>query len=113
MIVFFKFTKANNEYLVINNDSLVIENIIEVKDSFIDNKEVAKEEIEGNNVTFKKNLKSKKLATKPADFGTFLNNFWDIISSPFKPVWGYYEEDDYNKEGPCFLFMNDNNKLNL
>ncbi len=57
MIVFFKFTKANNEYLVINNDSLVIENIIEVKDSFIDNKEVAKEEIEGNNVTFKKKFK--------------------------------------------------------
>jgi hypothetical protein len=105
IIVFLKFTNANNDSLSINNDSLFIDNCTEIKDSFINNIEIEKDEIKSNNIAVGKVLNTKKLASKPEGFGDFMNNLWDIISSPFKPVWGYYEEDNYNKEGPYFLFM--------
>jgi hypothetical protein len=87
--------KANNDSLVVKTDSITIDNCIAINnkdileeqntskiESFNSNKIITKRE-----ETYKA-LKIKKNATKPVDFGTFLNNFWDVISSPFKPVWG-------------------------
>lgn len=99
--------------LVNNNDSLLTDNCIEINksnDSITEHNSIEKESINTNKLNKRSQLnfkvsKIETIATKPADFGTFLNNFWDVISSPFKPVWGTYEEDDYNKEGPYFLFM--------
>ena len=97
---------ADNDSLLINKDSLtetlIIDSCVEV--------------ITDNSATITKQLtlpKTKKTKVKPIiitnnkpeGFGDFLNDLWDIVSSPFKPVWGYYEEDDMNKEGPYLTFI--------
>ena len=106
---------ANNDSLLINNDSLsetlIVDSCLEV--------------ITDNSATITKQLtlpKSKKTKVKPITitnnkpdgFGDFLNDIWDIVSAPFKPVWGYYEEENMNNEGPYFMFnrMENNNFKN-
>ena len=106
--------KANNDSLLINSDSIVIADCIKVKDTFMEELKINKEAINKNKfTTISKVTKTKPISAQPEGFGDFMNNLWDIISSPFKPVWGYYEEDNMRKEGPYFLFMNNYNKLNL
>ena len=54
-------------------------------------------------------LKKKKAlnSKNPQDFGGFLSDLWDALSSLWKPVWGNYEENRMNHTGPYFLFNRD------
>ena len=104
---------ADNDSLLINQDSLtetlIVDSCVEVKTG---------NSLETEHLILPKIRKEKKTITttnnKPDGFGDFLNDLWDIVSAPFKPIWGYYEEDDMNKEGPYFMFkrMENNNFKN-
>jgi len=55
----------------------------------------------------KTKTKSKVLLQKAAGLGDFFDDLWDALSSLWKPVWGYYEENGMNHGGPYFLFNRD------
>ena len=115
LILFTNQIFANNDSLFVNTDSIVP---CEETQIIIDScTEVNNEKNIVLNETYKPaKPKISKLKTnnKPEGLGDFLNDLWDIISSPFKPVWGYYEEENMNNEGPYFMFnrMENNNFKN-
>jgi hypothetical protein len=98
--------EASNDSLPIKNDSILEINYIENNNELNVNTINKEKNI---NQSKKKSIKIKKIRktqfnNNPEGFGDFLNDLWDIISSPFKPVWGKYEEDNMRSEGPYFLF---------
>jgi len=102
---------ANNDSMLVCNDSIIIENCASKSnyDSVTTENivEIAALKVDKfKNKKLGKTKKPNKISTnnKPEGFGDFLNDLWDIISSPFKPVWGHYEEENMNNEGPYFLF---------
>jgi hypothetical protein len=105
---------ASNDSLVTHNDTLKeIISIIEEEETLVkkDKKIVEQSHlIVGCKVN---KPESVKLLKKPQGFGDFIGGLMDLVSQLWKPVWGYYEEDNMRKEGPYFLFMNNYNKLNL
>ena len=120
LVAFSIFNKlhANNDSLLVCNDSIIIENCINKNnyDSVSTECTVVTEKIKMGKTKNNKLVKidKSKINNKPEGFGDFLNDLWDIVSSPFKPVWGYYEEENMNKEGPYFMFnrMENNNFKN-
>jgi hypothetical protein len=119
-IIFILINKnyASNDCLVIINDTLKETNyIIDEEETLVNEEEkiavIAPTIIERKVNIKQSKLRNKKPFSKPHGFGDFIGGLMDLVSQLWKPVWGYYEEDNMRKEGPYFLFMNNYNKLNL
>jgi len=105
---------ASNDSLVIINDTLRETNIKTEEGEILVNEEkkiavIAPTIIERKVNIKQSKLKNRKPLSKPHGFGDFIGGLMDMVSQLWKPVWGYYEEDNMRKEGPYFLFMNTDN----
>ncbi|MFZ4799150.1 MAG: hypothetical protein ACOYMA_16740 [Bacteroidia bacterium] len=114
------FILLNNE-LYANNDSLLIIQDSVTENIIIDSFEVVKTskflEITEKVILSKTKKPKIQIITnkvkRPDGFGDFLQGFWDFITTPFRPVWGYYEEENMKKEVPYFMFNRmENNNIN-
>jgi hypothetical protein len=101
---------ASNDSLVIHNDTLKETNLTtEVEETLVNEDKKLKEQPHIIAKSKVNKPKSVKLLKKPHGFGDFIGGLMDFVSQLWKPVWGYYEEDNMRKEGPYFLFMNTDN----
>ncbi|MFZ4797409.1 MAG: hypothetical protein ACOYMA_07925 [Bacteroidia bacterium] len=58
-------------------------------------------------------IKTKVDLLKKSKPAGFFDDAWDWFTDLFKPIWGYYEEDNMKKEGPYFMFNRmENNNIN-
>jgi hypothetical protein len=116
LILLYGYVKAENDScitsIIIETDTLLI-NQLDTCEELVSSKIDTIVEIEVKEAVQKplhtKLKKQKSLNTKnPEDFGSFFSDLWDAISSLWKPVWGYYEENGMNHSGPYFLFNREN-----
>ncbi|MFZ4799148.1 MAG: hypothetical protein ACOYMA_16730 [Bacteroidia bacterium] len=103
--------KANSDSLYCVSDSNICTEIIDC--NIIEGENVATLESTPDKVIKKlenKKVKTKDNLSKPANW---FEDAWNGFTDLFKPIWGYYEEDDMNKEGPYFMFNRmENNNIN-
>ncbi|MFZ4797267.1 MAG: hypothetical protein ACOYMA_07205 [Bacteroidia bacterium] len=109
---------AKNDSLLVCNDSIIIKHCVNpIYDSLIVDNSSGEINLKTNKISNKSIPKNKqsniKSNNKPDGFGDFLVGLIDFISPLWKPVWGYYEEENMKKEGPYFMFNRmENNNIN-